>query len=300
MIGDVAVGPVGLGGASWSFAPDRDRDRAFDTVATAYEAGVRYFDTAAAYTTATEPGAEPSRHNEQLLAEALRRVGDPSDVLVGTKGGHLRGSGDFPIDARPTSLRRDCEGSLTALGTDALDLYFLHWPDPAVPIVESVGALEELRVEGLIKRIGVSNVSLEQLELARSVAEITAVQNSFSPFQTRDRGHPDDLIAVTERLGIAYLVYSPLGGIDRRARADRLPRTAAAAARLAASLAEGAEPGGISVERIILAWELGIAANVIPVTGATRPATVLDSVAAAELALDGATLAAIEADVLAI
>lgn len=280
LIGDAAVGPIGVGGASWSFASDRDRERAFATVAAAYDAGVRYFDTAAAYTTDDEP-----RHNEQLVAEALRRLGSPSDVVVGTKGGHFRRGGEFPIDGRAASIRSDCEASLVALGVDSIDLYLLHWPDPKVPFAESVGALEQLRSEGKTQRTGLSNVTLEQLLEALEIGPIAAVENVFSPFQTRDR----ELIGECARLGVAYLVYSPLGGPEMASRAEALPETAAQAASL-----------GVSVEQVILAWELSLAPNVIPIAGAGRPATIRDSAAAAGRALDAATLQAVERDVVAL
>jgi aryl-alcohol dehydrogenase-like predicted oxidoreductase len=275
-IGDVSVGAIGLGGASWSLAAELDEARSEATIEAALDAGVTYFDTAAAYTTADE-GA----HNERLIARALQRLGR-DDVLVGTKGGHYRDGNTWPIDGRPESIRRDCEASLVALGLDALPLYFLHWPDPQVDFVDSIGALEELRLEGKVVRTGASNVSAEQLALALGVSPLSAIQNNFSPFNLADR----DLIDECARLDIAYVVYSPLGGSNRKTPLRvALPATARRADDL-----------GVSIEQLVLAWELSLSDRVIPVSGSTRPASIRDSAAAADLTLDDQTIAAIDDD----
>jgi aryl-alcohol dehydrogenase-like predicted oxidoreductase len=275
-IGDASVGGIGLGGATWSLAKEVDVAGAESTIEAALDAGVTYIDTAAAYTTADE-GA----HNEKLIAKALRRLGR-SDVLVGTKGGHYRDGGTWPIDGRPESIRRDCEASLAALEVDALPLYFLHWPDPEVDFATSIGTLEELRREGKVVRTGASNVSAEQLAVAMGIGPLAAIQNNFSPFNLVDR----ELITECERLGIAYTVYSPLGGSNRPAPlAERLPTAAARATAL-----------GVSIQRVVLAWELSLSSTILPVAGSTRPASILDSAAAADLQLDDETLAAINDD----
>jgi aryl-alcohol dehydrogenase-like predicted oxidoreductase len=275
-IGDASVGAIGLGGASLSFADGRDDERSVETILAAIDAGMTYLDTAAVYTTADELG-----HNERLIARAVARAGR-DDLLVGTKGGHYRIGADWPIDGRPESIRRDCEGSLAALGVDVLDLYYLHWPDPEVPFADSVGTLEELRREGKVRRTGVSNVNAQQLAVALGASAISAVQNTFSPFQTRDR----DLIAECARHGVAYTSYSPLGGGRQTHRRADLPLAAARADEL-----------GVSLERVILAWELALSPNLIVISGSTRLATVRDSAAAADLALDPETVAAVESDV---
>jgi aryl-alcohol dehydrogenase-like predicted oxidoreductase len=272
----IEVGAIGLGGASWSLADVVDVAGAEATIAAALDAGVTYIDTAAAYTTADE-GA----HNEKLIAGTLRRLGR-TDVLVGTKGGHYRTGNTWPIDGRPESIRRDCEASLAALGVDALPLYFLHWPDPEVDFATSMGTLEELRQEGKIVRTGASNVTAEQLAVAMKITPLAAIQNNFSPFNLADR----DLIAECEQLGITYVVYSPLGGPNRpRPLAEQLPGATARAAEL-----------GVSIQRLVLAWELSLSSAVLPVAGSTRPASIIDSAAASDLTLDDETLAVLERD----
>lgn len=275
-IGDVNVSAIGLGGASLSLADNRDATGAEATIAAALEAGITYLDTAAAYTTADE-----SAHNERLIARVVRKLGR-NDILIGTKGGHYRVGDNFPIDGRPESIRRDCEASLKALELEALPLYFLHLPDPHVPFEDSVGALEDLRVEGKVQRTGVSNVDADQFETALAITPLSAIQNNFSPFNLADL----DLIAQCEKVGVTYAVYSPLGSGNRPAPLrEFLPSTATRAAAL-----------GVTIEQIVLAWELRLSLAVLPIVGSTRAVTIRNSAAAADLALDAATLNAIESD----
>ena len=117
-------------------------------------------------------------HNERLIAKALQ--GRYDDVLVATKAGHIRPGGAWEIDGRPEHIREACEASLKALGTDRIDLYQYHRPDPNVPYAETVGAFKELQDEGKVRWIGLSNCNLDQLEEALGVAEIVSVQNQLS------------------------------------------------------------------------------------------------------------------------
>jgi aryl-alcohol dehydrogenase-like predicted oxidoreductase len=251
-IGTVFVGAIALGTASLSLDASVTRSEASRTILAALDAGISLIDTAAAYTMANELA-----HNETLIREVLRtRAGN--DAFVSTKGGHTRQGGSWGIDGRPRAIREDCERSLTALGVDQIDLYFLHKPDPLVPFVDSIGALEDLRREGKVARTGISNVTLPQLHEALTISPIAAVQNHFSVLDQADRL----LIDESARLGITYLAYSPLGGsTGSGGLADRLPRSAARAQHL-----------GISVQRHLLAWTLTISANIIPVVGARREA----------------------------
>jgi aryl-alcohol dehydrogenase-like predicted oxidoreductase len=189
--------------------------------------------------------------------------------VVATKGGHYRNGDDFPIDARPEALRRDCALSRDLLGVDRIDLYFLHHPDPRLPLRASIAALAELQTEGWIRHIGVSNVSLAQLDEALSVAPVAAVQNRFSPLEQTDR----PVVDFCAKTGIAYLAYSPLGG-----RASALANAFPAAAALAARK-------GVSMPRLALAWLLTVSPTLIPITGAGRPESIRDSALAADLQL---------------
>lgn len=266
-IGDRVVWPIGLGGARWSLDPDVDEARAVRTIHAALDAGVTLLDTARAYTT-----VDHHAHNETLIARALAERSDADRVLVVTKGGHVRiDATTWGVDGTPTALRRDCEASLRALGVEAIGLYLLHHPDPTVPVEESVGALHDLQVEGLVTMIGVSNVDLEQLARARRVAPLAAVENQFSPVDQHDR----PVVDVCREVGIAYLAYSPLGGRDPAvgSGAPSLPRSRALA-----------REAGLSVPRLLLAWMVH-RRGVIPVVGSTRPESAADSAAAASVVL---------------
>ncbi len=277
-IGDRESSPIGLGGALWSVAPDEDRDdaRAVRTIHRALDDGIRLIDTASVYTTLDHP-----THNESLIGDTLAQRSDAGEVAIVTKGGHYRaGPADFPLDARPEVLKRQCEASLRALRVDRIDLYLLHRIDPKVPLEDSVGAMAQLRDEGKVAEIGLSTVTLEELRRGQSVAPIAAVQNNFSPFNTGDR----DLIATCLDESIAYLVYSPLGGPGRKGElAGAFPR----AIELADAL-------GVSLARLILAWELAQSPNVLPVIGATRPETAADAAAAMHLRLSDTIVAKLD------
>jgi aryl-alcohol dehydrogenase-like predicted oxidoreductase len=276
-VGDVEVGAIGLGGVNLSLpraASERDAER---TIHAALDAGVTLLDTAHAYTT-----VEEEAHNERLVARAVRSHPRGDDVLVATKGGHFRASErSFPVDGRPETIRAHCEASLRALGVDCIGLYQLHWPDPDVSIAESMGAIAELRAEGKVRLVGVSNFSIEQIEAARGVTAIASVQNRFSPARPEDR----PVLEHCAREGIAYLAYMPLDGAGAaRSAGERLP-----------AFARVAERRGVSPQRVVLAWHLAQAPVVIPIPGATRPATIADSAAAAELDLTAEELALLAA-----
>ena len=276
-IGDRRVSAIGLGGASLTFDPAVSDAAAEEVIETALASGITFIDTAAVYTL-----SDGISDNEKLIARVLARS-DSSDVFVATKGGHYRVDGTWPIDGRPDSIVANCEASLRTLGVSELDLYFLHWPDPDVPFEESVGAIEELRVAGKVRRTGVSNVDLAQFEVARSITPLSAVENPFSPFALSSR----TLIAECEKFGVAFTNYSPLGGPNRPVGlATALPRTGRRAADL-----------DISLESLVLAWELAISSAVIPITGSTRVASLLDSVSATELVLEDAVFELIDAEV---
>lgn len=271
--------PIALGGVQWSLADHLDDDAAVSCIRAAVDAGVTLIDTAYAYTT-----LDQTCHNESLVRRALADHPDREHVLIATKGGHWRrGENDFPIDARPETLRRHLEASLRALDMEAVDLYQLHHPDPAVPLAESIGALADMKIEGKIRAIGVSNLSLDQIDIALSVTEVVSVQNEFSPLQASDA----ELVAALAERGIAFMAYSPLGG---RRRVGQLSALLPHAAAVAAAR-------GLSVQSVVLAWMLAVSPNLIPVVGAARTPSILDSVSAADLQLSSSELTSIDSDV---
>jgi aryl-alcohol dehydrogenase-like predicted oxidoreductase len=271
-IGRVTVSAIGLGGMPMSIEGRPDEDRSVRTIHAALDAGVTLIDTADAY----HVNAGETGHNERLIAKALATYpGDTSQVLVATKGGHLRpGDGSWTIDGSPEHLRAAVDASLKALGTDTIGLYQFHRPDPKVPYAESVGVLKELLDAGKIRLAGISNASVEQIEIARRVlgeGNLASVQNQFSPaFRSSE---PE--LRHTADLGIAFLPWSPLGGIGNAG--DLGSRHAA--------FAEIARDRGVSPQRLTLAWMLALAPTVIPIPGASRPESVTDSAQAADLTL---------------
>ena len=248
------------------------RDRAIRTVHTALDLGITLIDTADAYCI----GADDVGHNERLVAEAVRGWrGDSDTVVIATKGGHTRaGDGSWGLNGSPEYLRRACEASLRALGTDTIELYQFHRPDPAVPLAESVGALADLQREGKVRMIGVSNFDVDGIKEAQSVAPIVSVLNEFSPRFRTSR----DEIDYCDANGIAFLAWSPLGGMGAAdSLATRHPEFAAVA-----------EECGSSPQQVALAWELAQGSCVIPIPGASRPETITDSAGATALQLTAA------------
>ena len=279
VVGRVDVGAIGLGAMPLSTKEARpSRSDAEATVHAALDAGVTLIDTADAYSRdESEFG-----HNEELVAGALRSYGR-SDVLVATKGGHTRRGTDWDLDGSPAYLRRACEASLRRLGVEAIGLYQFHRPDPATPWDESMRALRSLFDDGLVRMVGISNADIAQIDSARSIVgdALVSVQNQFSPGW---RSSADELAHCAD-LGLAWLPWSPFGGVSA---AGSLDATAPAFAEVAGEL-------GVSVYRVTLAWHLAQADVVIPIPGASRPESILDSAAAAQLTLSPDHLARLDA-----
>ena len=279
-LGDAHVGAIGLGGMPMSIEGRPEEARSLATIHAALDAGVTLVDTADAYhLEAGEVG-----HNEELIARGLRTwSGDASAVIVATKGGHLRpGDGSWTRNGDPAYLKQAAKESARRLGVEAIGLYQFHRPDPKVPYAESVGALADLLDEGVILRAGISNASVAQIDEAYEVlgGRLVSVQNQFSPAFRSSRGELDHCA----RLGIAFLPWSPLGGI----------RNAGALGSRHAAFAQIADTHGVSPQQVTLAWQLSLADVVIPIPGASRPESIEDSARAAELELSDEELARLD------
>jgi aryl-alcohol dehydrogenase-like predicted oxidoreductase len=195
--------------------------------------------------------------------------------VIATKGGHRRdGPSRWRPDGRPEHLRAACEGSLKRLGLERIDLYQLHTVDPAVPIEDSVGTLEELRREGKIRLVGVSNVSVEQLDRARRVAPIVSVQNRFNLGDRASQG----VLEACERDGLAFIPWSPRGPARAGDAVERL-----AAAR------------GATVSQLALAWLLARSPAILPIPGTRSLEHLEENIAAASLELAPDELMILEA-----
>ncbi|WP_323131763.1 aldo/keto reductase [Microbacterium sufflavum] len=274
-LGDLRVSALGMGAMTLTQTPESDVERGVRAVHAAVDAGITLFDTADSYGPSSEMGV-----NERALAAALRRHPDARDrVVVATKGGHTRGpAATWWVDGTPPHLAAAARASARRLGLDALPLYQHHRPDVRVPYADSMGALRQLVDDGVVVRVGVSNVDVAQLDLARGVLgdALVSVQNEYS-FLERSS---EPVLRRCEEHGLAFLAWGPLGGM----------RQAKALGGAAAPVAEVAARSGVSPQRVVLAWLLARSPVLIPIPGASRPESVRDSVAAVELTLDPADL----------
>ena len=280
-IGDRMVSAIGLGEMPLSIEGRPEEAQAMATIHASLDAGVTIIDTADAYALNTDEHG----HGERIVAAALTSYGGPTDhVLVATKGGHRRpGDGSWTVHGDPAYVKQACEASLKALGVEAIGLYQYHRPDPKVPWAESVGALAELLDEGKIQMAGVSNATVAQIDQAQTVlgGRLVSVQNEFSP---RFRSSENEL-AHCQEIGVAFIAWSPLGGIGHT---DRIERDYPA-------FAEVAREVGATPQQVVLAWMLAQGSRVIPIPGSSRPATATASASAADLSLSAEQVARLDA-----
>jgi pyridoxine 4-dehydrogenase len=264
--GDLTVNRMGFGamritGAGiWKDPPDRDQAKA--ALRRAVELEVNFIDTADAY------GPDVS---ELLIAEALHPY--PAELVIATKGGLVRpGPGRWEEDGRPEHLRQACEGSLKRLKLDQIPLYQFHRPDPEVPVADSIGALAELKAEGKIRHIGVSNMSEAQLREAQQVTPIVSIQNRYN---AGDRAS-ETIVDLCEQEQIVFLPWAPIQDADgNRAVSD-------AAAR-----------HGVSSRQVVLAWMLARSPQILPIPGSGSAGHIQANIEAAGIQLSPGEIAAI-------
>ncbi len=268
---------IGLGCMRLSTDPDRDEERAADTIAAAAAAGITVFDTARSYGL----GAADVGHNERLLARSLRGTGLAAEARVVTKGGMRRVESAWVPDGRGKSIRADCEASLASLDRLPIDLFLIHAPDPRTPWRTSVRAMARLADEGLVRHVGLSNVNRRRLDEALELAPIAAVEVALGLLD--DAARRGGVVERCVEAGIAVIAHSPLGGPRRVGALLRRAELAEIAGRLGATPAE-----------VALAWVLGLAPGVVAIPGARRPETARSAARAAALQLtedDRSTLA---------
>ncbi len=259
-LGDLTVNRLGFGAmrlcGDSAWGRPRDREHVNRVLHRAVELGVNFIDTADSYSPET---------NESLIAQALYPY--PAGLVIATKGGLVRPNRrSWVQDGSPDHLRRAVEGSLQRLRLERIDLYQLHAPDPNVPFIESVGVLADLQRTGKIRHLGISNVTVAQLELARSITPIVSVQNMYN---LRDKTS-EDVLAACERLGIAFLPWYPLGG-KRGLKAGKIKQVAAHT--------------GLTHAVLSLAWLLTKSPVMLPIPGARSIEHLEDNVRAAALRL---------------
>ena len=267
-IGDLSVNRMGFGAMRVCgpdiWGPPKDRAEAHRVLRRAIELGVNFLDTADSY---------GPHVDEELIAEALHPY--PKGLVIGTKGGLLRPNRHaWDPNGRPGHLRSAVDGSLKRLKLECIDLYQLHAPDPKVPFTESVGALAQMQRAGKIRHLGLSNVSVAQLEEARRIAPIVSVQNRYN---LEDRSS-DDVLAACEKFGIAFLPWYPLGAgaCLKSAKVKKI------AARLEASAAQ-----------VALAWLLARSKAMLPIPGTASIAHLEENLRAAAIRLSAEDLAAL-------
>jgi aryl-alcohol dehydrogenase-like predicted oxidoreductase len=272
-----AVSAVGYGGMHLSLTDRPPDPEGIRVIHAALDAGMTLIDTADAYCLdAAETG-----HNERLIARALREWhGERDRIVVATKGGIVRGGGRWDRDARPDHLRQACDASLRALGTEQIALYQLHAPDPAVPFEESVAALAGLQRSGKIRWVGLSNVTVAQIQAAERIVPIVSVQNRLNPFFRE--AITDGVLDYCGRRGITFLAYSPTGGGRLTRKLPAHPVLSAISTRL-----------GVTPHAVCLAWVLSLGPTVVVIPSARRIAHAEDSARSGQLRLDSTDLAAV-------
>ena len=234
----------------------RDRANSLKVLRRAVELGIDFFDTAQSY------GPET---NETLIAEALHPY--PRGLVIATKGGLARPRPSrWDADCRPAKLRSDLEGSLKRLKLERIDVYQLHTVDPKVPLEVSVGTLADMQREGKVRHVGLSNVTVKQLEQARSIVPIVSVQNRYSLADRKS----EDVLKHCEKHGIAFLPWYPLGD----GSALRLSKVKSIAQKRKAAPAQ-----------VAIAWLLRKSPVMLPIPGTSKIAHLEENAAAAKLAL---------------
>jgi pyridoxine 4-dehydrogenase len=269
--GDLEVRRLGFGAMRITgdgiWGPPDDPDEAKRLLRRVVERGVNLIDTADSY------GPEVS---ENLIAEALHPY--PDGLVIATKGGLRRtGPGEWPQDARPERLKECCEASLRRLKLDRIDLYQLHAPDPKVPYEDSVGALKELQDEGKIRHVGISNVSVHELEQARAIVEVVTVQNRYN-LEDRDS---EDVLDACEDANIGFIPWFPLA-------VGRLAEPGGPLDRIASERERDATPA-----QIALAWLLARSPVMLPIPGTSSIEHFEENLAAADIELTAEQVAAI-------
>lgn len=267
---DIEVSAIGFGAMHLSLAGRPSEKQAHEVVHRALALGVTLIDTADAYCR----DENDKHHNERLIREALRSYGgDVAGCVVATKGGYTRPGGSWEARSDPDYLRRTIRESYIALGESGpIALWQHHAPDQRVSLEDSLAVVKEAVDEGLIRYVGVSNYSVEEIERARKVVDVVSVQNEYSPWHRESERN--GVLSYCEREGLTFLPWSPLGGGGRAKRLGDYP-----------DLAALAREKGVSPQRLVLAWLRAKSPCVLPIPGASRVATLEDSVAAAELEL---------------
>ena len=260
---NIEIFAIGLGAMPLSLDGRPDEAQAISVIKAFVDGGGNFIDSANVYCVDdSELG-----HNEKLIAKALSKLGDTNNIIVATKGGLRRSKGDWTVDANPKWLRQSCEKSLTDLNTDSIFLYQLHAPDPDIPLTDSVGELTRLKDEGKIQHIGLSNVTVEHIQLALSITNIVSVQNRCNLFE--QNSFKNGVVKFCEENNITFIAHSSVGGhLQHAQRADN---------KLLKKLAEKYD---VSTYQIMIAWLLNKSSSILTIPGASKTSSITDSLRA--------------------
>lgn len=267
----IPVSAIGLGGMPMSLSSRPPEAQSIATIHRALDLGVTLIDTADSYC----KDESDKHHNERLIYKALQEYSkDTSNVMIATKGGLMRPNGDWTRNGNPDHLRETIHASFEALGGDQpIGLWQYHAPDPNYSIEESLKPAREAVVNGLIRFVGVSNFSVEQIKRARDVVEIASVQNQYNPWHREPES--DGVLEYCDREGLTFLPWSPLGGSRRFSQIKEIE-----------AIVQLAQAKGVSVYSIVLAWLRAKSPSVLPIPGASKPESIEDSITAASVQLE--------------
>ena len=271
------ISVIGYGAMHLSIQGRPSEEDARQTLHAALDAGMTLIDTADVYCL----DDDDIGHNERLVSSVLRERDDRDRIRVATKGGLRRPQGRWTNDGRPKHIRAACEASLRALGVEQIFLYQFHAPDPGIPFEKSVEAFAELQREGKCRYIGLSNVSVKQMELAGGIVDFVSVQNRLNPFfrESVENG----VVYECTRRQITFFAYSPVGGGRLSRKLPNHPVLRDIAAR-----------HGVSTHAVVIAWVRSKGETVVPIPGARRKENAIDSAGAADVSLTPSEIDAID------
>jgi aryl-alcohol dehydrogenase-like predicted oxidoreductase len=263
---NIEIYPIGLGAMPLSLEGRPDEAQALNVIKAFINGGGNFIDTANVYCADdTDVG-----HNEKLIAKAISNINPKNEIVVATKGGLRRPKGDWTVDASPIWLRQSCEKSLKDLATDSIFLYQLHAPDPDVPLTDSVGELLKLKDEGKIQYIGLSNVNVEQIQLALSITHIMSVQNRCNLFEKQS--FKNGVIEFCEGNDITFIAHSPVGGhFQHKQHTENI------------LLKMLSKKYNTSPYQIMNAWLLHKSSSILPIPGASKVSSTTDSLESVNL-----------------
>lgn len=277
---NITISAIGLGGMPMSLRSRPPESEAIQVIHRALELGITFIDTADSYC----KDESDKHHNEKLIAKALKEYqGDTSNIIVATKGGLMRPNGTWTRNGNPDHLRQTIRESFEAFGGEKpIDVWQYHAPDTDYKIEESLKPAKEAVDAGMIRFIGVSNFSVEQIKRARDFVEIVSVQNQYNPWYRQPE--TDGVLKYCEQEKLTFIPWSPLGGSRRVSKLEEID-----------AIAQLAKEKGVSVYQIVLAWLRAKSDAIVPIPGASKVSSIEDSIKSVELKLSPTEVQQIDA-----